>query len=120
MYIEHLPLNRTTYRYGSARPWLILLLCIAASISLSFASRLVSNIADVMVLPFDSEIMTRSVFEIPNSLAAVATNCRFQKTMSVTCNKEHGKKTARAKRLADGSVSDRPNLNEPLLVERGR
>jgi hypothetical protein len=92
MSIGHLPFNRTTYRYGSARPWLILLLCIAASISLSFVSRLVSNIADVIVSPFDSEIMTRSVFEIPNSLAAVATNCRFQKTMSVTCKKKHDEK----------------------------
>lgn len=120
MYIEHVPLKRKTYRYGSARPWLILLLCIAASISLSFASRLVSNVAAAMVLPFDSKLISRSVFEIPNSLAAVVTNCRFQKIMSVTCNKEHGEKTARVKRLADGSVSGKPDLNEPLWVEKGR
>ncbi|MEY3634816.1 MAG: hypothetical protein RLZZ61_1226 [Pseudomonadota bacterium] len=115
MIIEHLPLNRIAYRYSSSRPWLILVLCLVASILLSFASRLVSNFADVAISPFNSEMMKRSADDLPNSSGAVATNCRFEKTTSIICKAELAKSGGRLERIAAGKIANKPDLNAHTL-----
>lgn len=110
MLMKHLSFKRTTYRYHNARPWVILVLCIAVSVLMSVASRLVFDAAHIVVSPFHPETMTRSVNEQPNAFAGMTTNCRFQNLISGTCKKTPVRHQARAETRAAVTLDDKNYL----------
>lgn len=115
MHIEHTAFQRTTYRYRSTRPWLILVLCAAASIMMSSASRLVSDTTEIVASPFDSEMVMPRLEDLPVLLGTIAPNCSFQIAMLVNCDMLADKRPARAEILVAEIEDTKAERNQQPL-----
>lgn len=63
------------------------------------ASRLVSDTTEIVVSPFDAEMVKPSLDKLPVLLGTVATNCSFQIATFVNCDRQDGARQARGEIL---------------------